>query len=72
MEGAVILLFAGRGGCGDAEQPHRSYPLLPREAFPETHPGEFVLIINELTDQWAARRKLAAQQPIKRNLEVVR
>lgn len=46
--------------------------LLGGEPLPEPNPGQCVGIINELADQWAAGRNLAAQKPVERHLKVVR
>lgn len=46
-------------------------PLLAGEAAPEHQPGEFVGIINELADQWAADWDVAPKKPIHRHLKVI-
>ncbi len=56
---------------GKPEKPRRRKAILLAQGPQEPEPSEFIRIIDELTEQWAARRHRAAKQPVQRHFEVI-
>ncbi len=56
---------------GKPKKPRRRKPVFLAQGPQEPEPSEFVRIVDELTEQWTARRHRAAKQPVQRHLEVV-
>lgn len=59
--GDLQVWRSGRQADGDSEHLEGDSALAEREAAPEPNQGQFVGVINELANQWAARRRLATK-----------
>ena len=67
LRGVVEALRALIGRWREPEHPECSGAVFDRQVLPECKPGQFVGVINELTNQWTARRNAATNQPIQRD-----
>lgn len=55
----------------EPKHPSGNAALLWAEPAPERHPGEFVRVINELANQWAASRDFSIKKPVERHLKLI-
>lgn len=67
----IELRPRGASRIGPAEHLQRQRALVDAKAAPKKQQGQFVGVINELAEQWAAWRNLSAQNPVHRHLKVV-
>lgn len=71
MAVAAVTAISGGADLGDIEKFGHRPALVQVQTAPESEEGEFVAIFDKLTDQWAARRNVAAKQVVQRHLKIV-
>ena len=71
MKKCEIIDLRNRAVVSDVEHLRNGAALHRSEAAPEINQGQFVAVFNELARQWAARRNLAAQKPVRRHLKII-